>query len=64
MRNDNSLPLLKVLEKKRIASGSGTNVQDINQLLKMFSQMQTGMKRLKNKKGSASIKSMLNDFRG
>ena len=56
--------IIKSSRKKRIASGSGTNVQDINQLLKMFSQMQTGMKRLKNKKGSASIKSMLNDFRG
>jgi len=36
--------------KKRIANGSGTQVQDVNRLLKQFDQMQKMMKRL-NKKG-------------
>lgn len=39
--------------KRRIASGSGTTVQDVNRLLKQFSQMQKMMKRL-NKRGALS----------
>lgn len=39
--------------KRRIASGSGTTVQDVNRLLKQFTQMQKMMKRL-NKKGALS----------
>ena len=38
--------LLNASRKRRIANGSGTNVQDINQLLKQFMQAQTMMKRL------------------
>lgn len=37
--------------KRRIASGSGTQIQDVNQLLKQFNQMQKMMKRL-SKPGS------------
>ena len=36
--------------KKRIAAGSGTNVQDVNQLLKQFEQTKTMMKQFKNGK--------------
>ena len=36
--------------KKRIAAGSGTTVQDINQLLKQFEQTKLMMKQLKNGK--------------
>ena len=36
--------------KKRIAAGSGTTVQEINQLLKQFDQVKTLMKQLKNGK--------------
>ncbi len=36
--------------KKRIAAGSGTSVQEINQLLKQFEQTKTLMKQLKNGK--------------
>ncbi len=39
--------------KRRIASGSGTSVQDVNRLLKQFAQMQKMMKRL-NKRGGLS----------
>ena len=34
--------------RKRIARGSGTRVQDVNQLLKQFNEMKKMMKRMKN----------------
>ena len=34
--------------KKRIAAGSGTQVQDVNSLLKQYSQMKEMMKRMQN----------------
>ena len=43
--------LLKGSRKKRIAAGSGTQVQDINQLLKQFTQMQKMMKQMSGKGG-------------
>ena len=36
--------------KKRIAAGSGTNVQDVNQLLKQFEQTKLLMKQIKGGK--------------
>ena len=36
--------------KKRIAAGSGTNVQEINQLLKQFEQTKLMMKQLRGGK--------------
>lgn len=43
--------LLKGSRKKRIAAGSGTEVQDINKLLKQFTQMQKMMKQMSGKGG-------------
>lgn len=37
--------------KKRIATGSGTQIQDVNRLLKQFKQMQKMMKKLSSKGG-------------
>jgi signal recognition particle subunit SRP54 len=37
--------------RKRIASGSGRSVQEVNQLLKQFHQMQQMMKKIGNKGG-------------
>ena len=37
--------------KRRIAAGSGTSVQEINQLLKQFEQTKLLMKQLKGNKG-------------
>ena len=37
--------------KRRIAAGSGTTVQDVNQLLKQFEQTKMLMKQLKGGKG-------------
>ncbi|MFC1683955.1 signal recognition particle protein [Pseudomonadota bacterium] len=39
--------VLKGSRKRRIAAGSGTQVQDINKLLKQFAQMQKMMKKMK-----------------
>ena len=41
--------------KKRIASGSGTQIQDINKLLKQFKQMQKMMKKMTGKGGMAKM---------
>jgi len=39
--------VLKGSRKRRIAAGSGTQVQDVNKLLKQFAQMQKMMKKMK-----------------
>ena len=41
--------------KKRIAGGSGTQIQDINKLLKQFKQMQKMMKKFSSKGGMAKM---------
>lgn len=43
--------LLKASRKRRIAAGSGTQVQDVNALLKQFKEMQRMMKQLKSGRG-------------
>ena len=47
--------------KRRIANGSGTQVQDVNGLLKQFMQIQKMMKKMKKKGG---MKGMMDQFRG
>ena len=42
--------IINASRKKRIAAGSGTSVQEINQLLKQFDQVKTLMKQLKSGK--------------
>ena len=39
--------VIKGSRKRRIAAGSGTQVQDVNKLLKQFAQMQKVMKKMK-----------------
>ena len=41
--------------KRRIAGGSGTQIQDINRLLKQYKQMQKMMKKLSKKGGMANM---------
>ena len=53
--------VIKGSRKRRIASGSGTQVQDVNRLLKQFTQMQKMMKRMRKKGGMAR---MLQGMRG
>jgi signal recognition particle subunit SRP54 len=40
--------IIKGSRKRRIALGSGTQVQDVNRLLKQFNDMQRMMKKIKN----------------
>jgi signal recognition particle subunit SRP54 len=51
MRERRNPKLLNASRKKRVASGSGTEVQDINRLLKMHRQMADMMKKLGKNKG-------------
>ena len=46
MKERRTPDLIKASRKKRIASGSGTTVQDVNRLLKQFDDMSTMMKRM------------------
>ena len=43
--------VLNYSRKTRIAKGSGTSVQEINQLLKQFEQLKQMMKMMKGKRG-------------
>ena len=43
--------LIKSGQRKRIADGSGTSIQDVNTLLRQFEQTKEMMKMMKNKKG-------------
>lgn len=45
--------MIRGSRKRRIASGSGTQVQDVNRLLKQFTQMQKMMKKASGKGGMA-----------
>jgi len=47
--------LIRASRKRRIASGSGTQVQDVNRLLKQFTQMQKMMKKFTKKGGMAKM---------
>ncbi len=43
--------IIKGSRKRRIAAGSGTQIQDVNKLLKQFTQMQKMMKKMSGKGG-------------
>ena len=47
--------VIKGSRKRRIATGSGTQVQEVNRLLKQFTQMQKMMKKAKGKGGLARM---------
>jgi len=51
--------IINASRKRRIASGSGTSVQQVNQLLRQFLQMQTMMKQMQSGKG----RGLMNMFR-
>lgn len=52
--------IIKGSRKKRIASGSGTTVQDINKLMKQFTQMQKMMKKV----SKGGMKNMMRGMAG
>ncbi|WP_018691675.1 signal recognition particle protein [Algicola sagamiensis] len=47
--------IIKGSRKRRIAAGSGTQIQDVNKLLKQFTQMQKMMKKISGKGGMAKM---------
>ncbi len=51
--------IIKASRKKRIAAGSGTTVQEVNQLLKQFREMQKMMKQLRSGRGRKNLMNML-----
>lgn len=51
--------LIKASRKKRIAAGSGTEVHEVNKLLKSYDQMSEMMKRMKKMGGLGSMAKML-----
>jgi signal recognition particle subunit SRP54 len=55
--------LLNGSRKRRIAHGSGTSVQEVNQLLGQFRQMQRMMKQLGGMKGNRGLTKMLGRFK-
>lgn len=54
--------IIKASRKKRIAAGSGTSVQEVNQLLKQFREMQKMMKQLRG--GGRGRKGLMNMLGG
>lgn len=55
--------ILNGSRKRRIAKGSGTTVQEVNQLLSQFRQMQKMMKQLRNPRARKNLMNMLGGFR-
>ncbi|MDG2392055.1 MAG: signal recognition particle protein, partial [Thalassotalea sp.] len=53
--------IIKGSRKRRIAQGSGTQIQDVNKLLKQFTQMQKMMKKMSGKGG---MKKMMRSMQG
>jgi len=53
--------IIKGSRKRRIAAGSGTQIQDVNKLLKQFTQMQKMMKKMSGKGG---IQKMMRGMKG
>lgn len=49
--------------KRRVARGSGTTVQEVNQLLSQFRQMQKMMKQIRNPRARQNIMNMFGGFR-
>ena len=56
--------ILKGARKRRIANGSGTQVQDINRMLKQFTQMQKMMKKMKGGGMAKMMRGMKGRFPG
>lgn len=52
--------VIKASRKRRIAAGSGTQVQDVNRLLKQFTQMQKMMKKM----GKGGMGKMMRNMKG
>ena len=56
--------IIKGSRKRRIAAGSGTQIQDVNKLLKQFTQMQKMMKKMSGKGGMRKMMSGMQGMMG
>lgn len=56
--------LLDGSRKKRIASGSGTSIQEVNKLIKQFSETKKVMHMMSNKKNMANMMRQMKGMRG
>jgi signal recognition particle subunit SRP54 len=56
--------LINGSRKRRIASGSGTQIQDVNRLLKQHKQMQKMMKKVTKKGGMAKMMRQVASLKG
>ena len=56
--------LIKGSRKSRIAKGSGSEIQDVNKLLKQFTNMQKIMKRFKGKSPARMMMSKISNLTG
>jgi signal recognition particle subunit SRP54 len=56
--------IIKGGRKRRIAAGSGTQIQDVNKLLKQFTQMQKMMKKMSGKGGMRKMMSGMQGMMG
>jgi signal recognition particle subunit SRP54 len=58
LRERNSPRVLDASRRKRIAAGSGTSVQEVNQVMRQFQQMQGLMKKLSSGKMPTNMKGL------
>ena len=56
--------IIDAKRKRRIAAGSGTRVEDVNNLLKQFDMMQKMMKQMNGKGGKRKAMNMLRGMGG
>jgi signal recognition particle subunit SRP54 len=56
--------LLNTSRKARLASGSGTNIMEVNKLMKQFDEMKKMMKMMSNPRAMASMMSQMKNSRG
>ena len=62
--NERSNPIiLNGSRRKRIANGSGTSVQEVNQLIKQFDETRKMMKMMSGKKNMASMMNNMSQMR-
>ena len=54
-----SVGLLNASRRKRIATGSGTSVQEVNRVVKQYQDMARMMKKMGSKAGAAGLKAMM-----
>lgn len=54
--------ILNAMRRSRVASGSGTDIKSVNNLLKQFKQMQKTMKMMKGPGGMKKMQAMMSQF--